>query len=232
MKKVLAVVALLALLVVGDRFAASYAADRLATELQAGAGLATAPTVEITGFPFLTQALGGRYDRIEVGAVDVAAGEARLDRLDATLTGVEVPLSQALSGQVEQVPAERVEAAVRLSYASLARSSGDRRLTVTPEGDRVRVTGEVDVLGQTVAASALSRVELDGDSVRVTAQEFRVGNELADRLLTRTLGDRFDLRVRVQDLPYGLEVQGLRVEPDAIVVTSAADDVLLSTRVR
>lgn len=227
MKKLGALVVLLGLLVVGDRAAAGFAGRTLASELQSSAGLATAPSVEVTGFPFLTQAVRGRYDRIEVGAVDVPAGDAVLNRLDVVLTGAEVGLSEALSGDVTRVPVEEVTAQVRLSYDDLSRSSGDRRLTVRPEGDRLRVTGEVEVLGQTLSAAAISRVELDGDAVRVTAEEFRVGNDLADDLVTDALGDRFDLRVRIADLPYGLTVQDLRVEPDAVVVRSGSGPTVL-----
>ena len=215
-------------MVVGDRVAASYAGDRLAEQLQRGAGLTSTPTVEIAGFPFLTQAVGGRYDHVEVGAADVPAGDTVLDRVDIVLTGVRVGLSAALSGKVTDVPVDRVSAQVRLSYDDLSRRSGERRLTVSPEGDRVRVTGEVEVLGRTLSAAAISAVELEGDTVRITAQEFRVGNDVADALLTRALGDRFDLRVPIADLPYALTVQRLRVAPDAVVVDAGATDIVLT----
>ena len=228
MRRLASVLVLLVVMVVGDRVAAAYAGDRLAEELRRGAGLTSTPTVEIAGFPFLTQAVGGRYDHVEVGATDVPAGDTVLDRVDVVLTGVRVGLSEALSGEVTDVPVDRVSAQVRLSYDDLSRRSGERRLTVSPEGDRVRVTGEVEVLGRTLSAAALSEVALDGDTVRITAQEFRVGNDVADALLTRALGDRFDLRVPITDLPYALTVQRLRVAPDAVVVEAGATDTVLT----
>lgn len=229
MKKILGLVLLLALLVLADRGAAAYADRALATQLQRSAGLSVAPSVAIGGFPFLTQAVRGRYGRIEVAAAGVPAGDTVLARLDAVLTGVEVPLSDVLSGSVRAVPVEQVEARVLLSYDDLARSSGRRRLTASPAGDRVRVSGEVEVLGRVLRASAVSTVVLEGDAVVVTAQSYEVGNQVADALLTRALGDRLDLRVPVRALPYGLAVQSVTVEPAGILVRAAAAATVIST---
>lgn len=228
MGKVLGLLVLVALLVVGDRGAAAYAGRSLAGELQRTGGLTAAPSVDVGGFPFLTQALRGRYDRIEVRASDVPAGEATLSALEAVLTGAEVPLSDALSGAVERVPVEQVEARVRLPYDELSRRSGGRRLTVAPEGDRLRVRGEVEVLGRTLMASALSTVALEGDTVVVRAQSFDVAGGAVDAVLTRALGDRLDLRVPVRDLPYGLVLRDVSVQPEGVVVGASASDTVLS----
>lgn len=229
MRKLLVAVAVLfVLLLVADRACAALASRVLADELQRSGGLSSRPTVDVGGFPFLTQAVGGRYDRIEVRAEDVPAGEVRLAQLEAVLTGVQVPLGDALSGTVGAVPVDRVDARVRLAYDVLSRRSGGRRLSVTPAGDRVRVTGSVEVLGQAVSATALSRVALDGDVVVVTAESFEVGNGVANAVLSRALGQRFDLRVPVRGLPYGLRVERVTVEPDGVVVTAVAVDAVLT----
>lgn len=228
MKKLAWLLALLALLLVVDRAGAAYAGRSLAGELQRAGALPQRPTVDVGGFPFLTQVVRGRYDHVEVAARDVPAGDTTVARLDAVLTGARVPLGQAVSGEVRQVPVERVEARVLLPYDELARSSGERRLTLAPAGDRVRVRGEVEVLGQRLGAAAVSTVTLEGDDVVVTAQSFEVGNGLADALLTRALQGRLDLRVPVRDLPYGLVVQSVAVEPEGVVVRTAATDTVLS----
>lgn len=230
MRRLLGLLLLLVLLVVVDRGAAAYAGRTLATELQRSGGLAAPPTVVVDGFPFLTQAVAGRYRRIEVGASDVPAGETTLLRLDAVLTGVRVPLSQVLSGAVIEVPVDGVDARVLLGYDALSRSSGSRRLTAEAAGDRVRVRGEVELLGQRLRGAAVSTVALEGADVVVTAQSFEVGNRVADALLTAALRDRFDLRLSVRDLPYGLAVDAITVEPAGVLVRATARDTVLTPR--
>ena len=224
----ISLVALVALLLAADRVAAEVASRAIASQVQTSTGVSSEVEVDIEGFPFLTQALEGRYDRVEVRASDVPAGEVRLARLDATLTGVRVGLSDALSGSVERVPVDSVQARALLPYAELARRSGDRSLSVAPSGDRVRVTGRVEVLGQTLSAVAVSRVELDGAAVVVTAESYEVGNGLADSLLTRALGGKLDIEVPVTGLPYGLKVTGLEVQPEGVTVRASATSTVLS----
>ena len=228
MKKLVWLVALLAVLVVADRAAAAYAGRTLAVGLQRAGALSERPAVDIAGFPFLTQVVRGRYARVEVTATGVPAGDTTVARLDAVLTGARIPLRQALAGAVTAVPVDRVTARALLSYNDLSRRSGDRRLTLTPAGDNVRVRGEVVVLGQRLTAAAVSTVTLKGDAVVVSAQSVEVGNGVADALLTRALRGRFDLRVPVRDLPYGLVVESVTVEPEGVGVRATATDTVLS----
>jgi hypothetical protein len=226
--KLVGLLVLLALLLVVDRGAAALAGRVVAEQAQTAGGLSARPDVSVQGFPFLTQAVRGRYDRVEVAASQVPAGELVVD-LDATLSGVEVPLSQALSGDVAEVPVERLASRALVPYEELSRRSGSRALTVSAAGDRVRVEGSVEVLGRTVAAAAVSRVVAEGGALVVTAERFEVGNGVADALLSTALGDRFDLRVPVA-LPYGLVLEGVEVRPDGVVVRASAADVVLRAR--
>lgn len=220
---------LMAVALVTDRAGAALASSAVAEQAQTAAGLAEPPEVAVAGFPFLTQALRGRYDRVEVQATTVAAGDLTVDRLQATFTGVQVPLSQALSGSIERVPVETVEARALVSYAELSRRSGDRQLTVSQaDVNRVRVTGQLDVLGGTLSAAAVSRVEVVDGEIVVTAEEYETGDELDDAVLSRVLGDRLDLRVPVRGLPYGLQVTDVAIEPDGIRVLATATDTVLS----
>ena len=206
----------------------------LADELQRSGGFTSRPEVDVRGVPFLTQALAGRYDRIDVVARDVPAGEVagapvEVSRLAATLRGARVPLEDALSGGVTSVPVDRVDARVLLPFSVLQRRTDVVDLKVEPEGDRLRLRGSVEVLGQEVAGSARSRITAQDGAVVVTAERVDVGNEVANDLLSRALEGRFDLRVPIGGLPYGLEVEGVTVQPDGLSVTARATDTVLST---
>lgn len=227
MKRLLVTLVVLAgLLAVADRVAASVASRAVADQVVASSSLASAD-VSIGGFPFLTQAVSGRYDSVSVVARGVAAGEVTVDRLDATLTGLEVPLSEALSGSVSEVPVESVRATALVAYAELARRSGDRQLTVAPAGDRLKVTGSVSVLGQTVTASALSSVRVERGAIVITGESFTTGGKAAPEAISRVLGQRLDLRIPVTGLPYGLQVSGVSVDPAGVAVTAEAGATVL-----
>lgn len=224
---VIALVVVAALLLVVDRGGAYLAGRLAAARLQDSAGLATRPDVSVTGFPFLTQLLRGRYQRIEVVASGVPAGTARLRTLSATLRDVRLPLSSLLSGNVASVPVGQLDARALLAYDELTRRSGSRELTFAPAGNEVRVTGSVRVLGRTLSAAALSTVALDGGSVSVVGRSFRTGNGVADAVLTAGLRDKLDLRVDVSRLPYGLAVRSVAVEPNGIAILAGARDAVL-----
>jgi hypothetical protein len=83
--------------VAADRVSLALTQRAVATQLETSGGLSARPDVSIRGLPFLTQALAGKYDDVEVSARDVTAGGGRLSKLDVTLRGVHVPLSDALS---------------------------------------------------------------------------------------------------------------------------------------
>jgi hypothetical protein len=220
-------VVLLVLLVAADRIALVVAERSVAAQLQTSGSLSTRPHVSVRGIPFLTQALSGRYDDVELSATEVTAGGGRLSRLQASLHGVQVPLSAALSGSVERVPVDRLSATVLVSYADLGAQLRDRQLSVAPEGELLRVSGAVMVLGRTVAVSALSSVALSGTSVVVTAKRFEVGHRAADRVLTGALAGRLDFVVRIGTLPYGLRLTGVHVSQDGVVATAAGTHAVL-----
>ena len=223
----LLLVVLVGLLVV-DRGAAFVASKVVASQARTAGGLASTPDVDVTGFPFLTQALRGRYDRVTVEARGVPAGEVQLARLDATLSGVRVSLSDALRGSLDTVPVDSVEARALVDYDQLSERAGASRRTVTPDGDMVRVFGEVDVLGRSFSAVAVSRVELVEGDIVVTGESYEVGSSAADRLVTRALRGRLDLRVPIGTLPYGLGLTGVEVQPDGVAVIARATDTVLS----
>lgn len=226
-KLLVALVLLAALLLAADRGSAALAQRTVAAEVRAFADLPADPVVDFGGFPFLTQAVRGRYDRVEVRSRQVPAGALLLDRLDAVLIGAQVGLGEALSGEVVRVPVEQVTARALVSYKELERQAGDRGLTFAYEGGRLRVTGRVEVFGQELSAVAISRLDVVEGDLLVTAESFEVGNDLADSLLTGALEGRFDLRVPVEDLPYGLTVTDVEVAGVGVVVLATATDTVL-----
>ncbi len=226
--KALLVVALLllGLLVVGDRVAVGFAEDKVATEIAAKGGLQGTPEVDITGFPFLTQAIGGRYDDVRISLTAAELGQPEGTRADIALHGVRVPLSAVLSGSVSEVPVDRIDGTATLSYALLsAQLEGDT--TVTREGSRLRIARTVELLGQTVPLTAAGTVTLDGNDLVVDVQQVAgAGVEVPDWLLSRATG-LLDLRYTVPALPFGLKLTSVTPADDGVELGLEATDTVL-----
>ena len=224
-KLVIALVVLLVLLVGADRVAEQVAEGRIAQQL--AAELAARPTVEIGGFPFLTQALRGRYQDIAVSGDSASRQGVRVTDFRAHLEGVRVPLSDALAGRVGAVPVDQVRGTALVSYADFAHAANVPGLQLAPAGDQVRVSGPVQVLGQDLTVSALSDVRLDGTDVVLTAQRLEVGGQQVSGPVSAALSGRLDLRVPTAGLPYDLVLTDVRTTERGIELSGTARDVVL-----
>ena len=210
---------------VADPIAEGAAEERVALALRDGGGLAGTPEVDVTGWPFLTQAVSGTYDdvRISLTAEDLArpAGTTA----DVVLRGVHVPLSDALSGAVREVPVDRIDGTATLSYALLSAELGADTV-LQREGDGLRVTRTVELLGYTVPLTAVGRVSLDGQDVVVDVDRAEAaGVDVPGFVVDRGAG-LLDLRHPVE-LPFGLRLTGVRPGDAGVVVTAEATDTVL-----
>jgi DUF2993 family protein len=219
---------LVALLLVGalvaDPIAEGIAEDRVATALRDGGDLAGTPQVDVTGWPFLTQAVSGTYDDVRISLTAEDLGRPGTSA-DVVLRGVHVPLSDALSGSVREVPVDRIDGTATLSYALLSQELGADTV-LQREGDGLRVTRTVEVLGYTVPLTAVGRVSLDGRDVVVDVDgASAAGVDVPDFVVDRAEG-LLDLRYPVE-LPFGLRVTGVRPADDGVDVAVEATDTVL-----
>jgi hypothetical protein len=209
-----------------DRGAEAVAEDRVAQLVAERGGLAGRPQVEIGGFPFLTQAVGGRYDDVRISLTGADLGQPEGTSADVSLRGVEVALSDVLSGSVQQVPVERVDGTATLSYALLAEQLGPGT-TVTRDGDRLRVQRTVEVAGVSVPLTATGTVSLDGDTLVVDVDDASGAGVDVPDVLVDQVSDALDVRYRIPQLPFGLQVTGVAPVDDGVRVRVEATDTVL-----
>ena len=223
---VVVLVLLLGLALVADRVAVGIAEDRVAEELATQGGLRGAPDVDITGFPFLTQALAGRYDDVRISLSADQLGQPEGTRADVALRGVRVPLPSVLSGSVQQVPIDRVDGTATLSYDLLAAQlGGDTALR--REGDGLRITRTVELLGQTIPLTAAGTVGLDGNDLIIDVAEATGAGVDVPRFLVDQVADLLDLRYTVPALPFGLRLTSVTPADDGVVVRVEATDTVV-----
>ena len=158
---------------------------------------------------------------------DVDSGPLQNIGVDARLLGVRAPLGDVLRRQVDEVPVDRITGDLTIDYDDLARASGISGLRIVRDGDALRVSGTVEVLGRQVDATAVGRVEVADNDIDIVAEQAQVAGvrlpqpalDLAARLLS--------FRVSPRDLPLELRITGVRTGDEALQVTAESDAAVL-----
>lgn len=135
------------LVVIADRVAASVAertiADEVRQQVARQHAQSSPPEVEVGGFPFLTQVVDGRYERITIRMRDVQGavqGDAiSLPSLDVDARNVRASLDTLRTGQGDVV-AETVNGTATISYQSLAALLDREGLTLGERNGQLAVT--------------------------------------------------------------------------------------------
>lgn len=118
---VVGLLVLVALLAVLDRVALWAAQHDVAKRLQADASLPTTPSVEIHGYPFLNQMIGGTYDDVDVVMHGLDAGGMRVDKLSVHVNGAHVSIADVVSQNRSRIRIDHASATLLLTYGDLQR---------------------------------------------------------------------------------------------------------------
>ncbi|GHG22447.1 DUF2993 domain-containing protein [Streptomyces albogriseolus] len=227
--------------VIVDRVAVHFAEGEAADRVRASEGLASTPDVDIQGFPFLTQVLGGSFDEVRVGISDYEAGAGeggrtlRIADLRADLRGVE------FAGDFGSAVADSATGTATIAYDELLRASEAEPTQVAPGitaevvalsdggNGKIKVALETTVLGTRLPepVSVLSSVTVvDGNTVRVRADALPVlgGVEIAESRVRRIT----DFEQRIDGLPGGISLEKVQAAADGVDVTVTGKDVRLA----
>jgi DUF2993 family protein len=147
---IIVLIVLAGVLVAADFGLAAAAESQVSKKMRSQLNLAADPSVNIHGFPFITQALSGDYKDITVNATGVPAKNTLRDlEVDADLHDVRVKLSDLLSGNVSQVRVDEVDGQVKVKASDIGRLLNIPDLTINPVSlDTVEGVGAQDALQQ------------------------------------------------------------------------------------
>ncbi|NEA79501.1 DUF2993 domain-containing protein [Actinospica acidiphila] len=228
-----------AIFVIVDRVALHFAEGEAADRVRASEGLASTPDVDIQGFPFLTQVLGGSLDEVRVGISDYEAGAGeggktiRIADLRADLRGVE------FSGDFGSAVADSATGTATIAYDELLRNAKAEPTQVAPGitaevvaladggNGKIKVALETTVLGTKLPVTVLSSVTVvDGNTVRVRADALPVlgGVEIAESRVRRIT----DFEQKIDGLPGGISLEKVQAAADGVDVTVSGKDVRLA----
>ncbi len=196
--------------------------------------------MDIQGFPFLTQVLGGSFDEVRVGISDYEAGgeggkTIRIADLRADLRGVE------FSGDFGSAVADTATGTATIAYDELLRNAKAEPTQVAPGitaevvalsdggNGKIKVALETTVLGTKLPepVSVLSSVTVvDGNTVRVRADALPVlgGVEIAESRVRRIT----DFEQKIDGLPGGISLEKVQAAEDGVDVTVTGKDVRLA----
>lgn len=236
LKRLLVFVAILVgLAALADRGLAVVAGNATAGQIRESEGLREDPDVTFKGFPFLTQAVKGEFQEVDVTVRDVARGGVTIDRIDATLRGVEVDLGDAINGRVSAVPIEAGTATMRVTYGDLSAFLATRpgNIRIVPRDGRVYVVSTFGVpgVGQ-VDVEGTPTVRATDSAVRVTVSNMRAvaGNATLSASLAAQAAARAAFTVPLEGLPFGIQVKSAELTESALEVTASARGLVIDVR--
>jgi hypothetical protein len=184
----------------GDRIAARVVANEAEHRL-VNEGF-TAPSLQMHGFPFLTQLAARRFERVTLTADGLDSGEGEARAVSAELTDVHAPAS----GPV-QVAAMTASGTVPYEVVSRAVGASSVQLAPAP-GGQVQVSRTVEVAGQSFDVVAKARVQARGTQLRIVPTGLEVaGLGSLDARLSALLSDQVAIVYDIPDLPAGLRVE-------------------------
>lgn len=228
MRKVLLV--LLFVLIVGliaaDRVGVAVAQDQIAKQVAAQNDLPRKPDVKIHGIPFLTQAIGGDYKKIDVGIGELTQQGVTLEDVKVELTDVKAPLRDVLNGDASNVVAGTATASAIVPYDAVRRRAPSAVKSISANGSDLQVRGNLSILGFGRDVTLVAAVRATGRGIAVSPQTVRTGG--GPTVPLALLRDRFTFTVPIKDLPLGSRISKVEVTPEGLRIAATADDVELS----
>jgi hypothetical protein len=224
---ILAVVVVLILLVIADRVAKAVAENDIANQIKSGDSQIN-PSVNIPGFPFLTQIIARDINEIDISASNVPAGPITITSVNAVAKGVHINGSFN-GGKVDSITATVFVGFGSVSSALSSQGQGIVGLTLASAGpDKIKAT--VNFAG-VASLSETGTVTMKGNQVAITFPPGGgSGGGIAGAISSALgSGDSLpNLSFTIPKLPAGLQVASFNVTSQGIVVNAVAHNTTLS----
>ncbi|MEW2358883.1 DUF2993 domain-containing protein [Spirillospora sp. NPDC029432] len=227
MRKALLVLLILVIggVVAADRIGVRIAQDQIGQQVQTQYNLLQQPDVKIHGFPFLTQAIGGEYDRIDVAIGNWTQDDVRVSDVRIELRGVQAPLSDIAAGNAEGVTVRTATASAVVPYSLIKARAPKEVKDIRPKGDNLEVDLNGTIMGFPVGGTAELAVKPTGKGLAITPVSVGSGGvRIPLNLLQRQLA----WNVPVTELPVGSRISQVQPTPDGLRIGATADNVQLS----
>ncbi|WP_067459622.1 LmeA family phospholipid-binding protein [Actinomadura macra] len=228
MRKVLLVLLILVAggLIAADRLGVRVAQNEIGKQVAAQYSLQERPDVTIHGIPFLTQAVGGEYDHIDVKIGDWTDQGITVTDVRVDMRGVKAPLSDVTSGDAANVTARTATASAIVPYDAIQKRAPKQVKSIAPKGDNLAVELTGTVLGVPLSGSAVVAVKPTGKGIAVTP--LSVGSTGAPQMPVALVRRQLTWLVPVADLPVGTRISKIEPTEAGLRVSATATNVRLN----
>ena len=221
-KLAIALVALVVLLLAADRVGDYFAERTVADTVQTSQRLQHRPSVDIDGFPFLTQLLARELDKVTITARDVPLGNAanalHVSWVQAIMHDVKIDFS------VNKATVSHGTATALITYDELSRFLG---IPVQYAGDgKIRASESVTIAGRHFTAGITARPQLLDGALAFGGRATESGSGVAVTVLAR-IADALGARIDLTRIPFGLDLQSVSADGVGITVHLSGRDITL-----
>lgn len=213
----MSVIVILVLLVIADRVGNAIAEDQFATQAQQS-GLGVKPSVDIHGFPFLTQLASDDFKTVTMTAQNVPAGPLSISSINVTATGLH---PQSMSA----AKVDHISGTGLVTFSALANAGSSGGGSSSPLGGSDLVT---------MKEAGPDEVQISAGPVTENAKIVRSGNTISIQvvnngdLLSGILSSFGNFSFTIPKLPGGLQVTNLQVTTQGLSISLAATNTELS----
>jgi hypothetical protein len=227
MRALIGTIVVLALLVVGaDIGARLFAQNQAEKALREHYPAAADPNVQIHGFSFLLQAFKGDYSHIEMSSQNVTLGALTNVQMHVDLHDVQLPLSDAIGGDVSDLVARRADFQAVIPATSLGDALDQQNLTVTPTADGlVQIGTTVTIAGQTIPVTVAASASITDGSLALTAKLISAAGMTLPPNVTQALQARLSVKLPLSALPFSIKAAGVSAQDGALVVTATGTNI-------
>ncbi|MFE2954828.1 LmeA family phospholipid-binding protein [Nocardia tengchongensis] len=214
-------------LIAGDRVAVGMAQNEIARQIAADYKLPHQPAVTIDGFPFLTQAVDGTYQNIDIRIGEWTDADISVNDLDVKLTGVSAPLGDVVNKRTTNLTADTAIATARVPFGTVQRyaPAGVESISDSPEG--LRVAGTFPVAGIPVPATVFVTVAPTDDGIVVTPVSVQAAAG-GPTVSLAAVSESLTFTIPLEKLPLGARVTSIQPAANGLHVTAEAHAVRFS----
>jgi len=197
--------------VIVDQVARNYAQNKIAAKI-VSSGFPVRPAVSIKGWPFLTQVLTRDIGRIDFSASNVRESTLDIASIKATATDVHID-SGYNSATVGTIAGTGL-----ITFSALTAATGASGLTISADPSAGPNTARISV-GPLYGTASVTRTGTSSITVKADS----VG-----RIPVSALGRLGDYTIDIPHLMAGLEVSGVSVQQQGVVIAVSAHNTTLS----
>jgi hypothetical protein len=178
--------------------------------------------VNIHGFPFLTQAIGGQYDQIDVNIGNWTQQDITVSDLKIQLSGLKAPLMDVLNGDNSRMAARTATASAIVPYDVIKKRAPQGVKEISAQGKDLRLRGTFAFLGFNTDVTMVVAVKATRQGIAITPDSVQTGGAA---IPISILQQRLTFTVPVQNLPIGSRISKVEVTPNGLLVAATADNV-------